>query len=61
MSDERIAAIGGLLLLVLFLTVGSLVGWCLGYCHGRDTYQGEAIERGFAGFDSKTGKWRWNE
>lgn len=37
-----------------------LFGGCfIGYDIGKTYYRQQAIERGFAEYDAKTGQWRW--
>jgi len=46
---------------VIFVLVMLITGFALGYMQGKSAYQAQAIEHGYAEYDSQTGDWQWVE
>lgn len=53
---------GETLVVVVLVAIAALIaGGCIGGCCVDDAYQRQAIERGYAEHDAKTGEWKWKE
>ena len=59
MGDAICGVLGVALVLFLFCLCGYAM-FDSGRSIGREEMQAEAIERGFAEYDSKTAEWKWN-
>jgi hypothetical protein len=53
---HMVAVIAGLLVFWLLSVIGANQAGCI---EGRDVIRQEAIERGYAEYDKKTGDWKW--
>lgn len=51
----------GFLGFVFGIIIGFILIGPIGGCIVGDNYRKQAIERGYAEHDSKTGEWRWKE
>lgn len=43
------------------IIIGLLIGCLLGACAIGNDFRREAVEKGFAEYESKSGKWQWVE
>lgn len=56
MGDDGIGIV-----LICCLALGFVVGAAVGGCASGRDMQEQAVERGYAQHDAKTGEWHWND
>ena len=61
MDEDWKELIAELIVLIIMVVMVFLVGGAIGARDTREDYQKQAIEKGFAEYDSVTGEWKWKE
>ncbi len=59
MSGESMAGVSVVVVVLAFIVLSIIGANQTGNNEGRREMQQEAIERGFAEYDAKTGEWKW--